>query len=238
MITGASGTIGSAISVMLAEHGIDVILHYHKNKNNIDKVERICKDKGVNTYVIQGDLTKIEQIEMIFKKLESMNLYPNILINNAGIAQYGLVQDIDFVEWKKVIDSHVLSTFFCSQKVIPEMIRQKYGRIVNISSVWGDKGAANEVAYSMAKGAVNTFTKALAKELAPSGITVNAIAPGIVFSPMMVDFTQEEIEILKNEIPMGRFAKAKEIAHSVLYLLHPNSSYITGQIINIDGGWN
>ncbi len=117
------------------------------------------------------------------------------------------------------------------------MIRNHYGRIINISSVWGQIGAANEVLYSSAKGAIDTFTKALAKELAPSGITVNAIAPGVILSPMMSEFSQQDLETLRNDIPMHRFGQPADIAHHVLHLIQPDSSYMTGQIIRIDGGW-
>jgi len=238
LITGASGTIGKSIAIKLAQEGIDVILHYNKNQEEIKKVEEICKEQNVMTLIVQADLSKIEEINGLFEQINAINFHPNILVNTSGIAHYGLIQDITYTEWVEVINTHVMSSFFCSQKVIPEMVRNRFGRIINISSIWGESGAANEVVYSMAKGAINTFTKSLAKELAPSGITVNAIAPGVVMSRMMEKFTDDEIEDLINQIPMNRFADPIEIAETALHLIHTKSSYITGQIIKIDGGWS
>lgn len=237
LVTGASGVIGSAIAIMLAASGIDVILHYHQNYEGIKEVDEKCQKEGVKAWVIKADLADIKEINLMFDHIKNLDIVPNILVNAAGASHYGLIQDVTFENWQKLININMMSSFFCSQKVVSEMVRTGFGRIINISSIWGEKGAANEVIYSMTKGAINSFTKALAKELAPSGITVNAVAPGIVMSNMMGNFTNEELEELKTQIPMNRFAKAVEIAQSVLHFLHPNSSYITGQITNIDGGW-
>ncbi|MFV9509784.1 elongation factor P 5-aminopentanone reductase [Tepidibacillus sp. LV47] len=236
LITGASSTIGIAIAKKLANKKIPLILHYYRNKERIDEFMR-QQITGNDLLAFSVDLSTIEGIENLFRQIEKTGLKPTILINNVGASHYGLIQDVTYEEYQKIMNIMVMSTFFCSQKVVPNMIRQKFGRIINISSVWGQVGAANEVLYSMAKGAIDSFTKALAKELAPSGITVNAIAPGIVLSPMMANFSQEELEMMKNEIPMNRFAKPEEIASLVVHLLQPESSYITGQIIRIDGGW-
>ncbi|MGD9677186.1 MAG: SDR family oxidoreductase [Vulcanibacillus sp.] len=238
LITGASGEIGSEVSLMLAKNNFDLILHFFSNYEKIKTLQEGCKEYGVNVVIKQADLSKYDDICNIFKFINDINMNPNVVINSAGISNYGLIQDVSYSDWKGLIDLHLMGTYFCTQKALPEMLKQNYGRIINISSIWGENGAANEVLYSMSKGAINSFTKALAKELAPSGITVNAIAPGIVMSKMMSHFTLEEIEELKTEIPMNRFAKPIEIAESVLHLLHHNSAYITGQIINIDGGWN
>lgn len=237
LITGASGEIGSAISLLLAENQIDLILQYYSNLKKNEFLEFNCKKHGVNVITVQTDLRDYNQICNLFNFIDEINMNPNIIINSAGLASYGLIQDVSYQTWKELININLLGTFFCTQKAIPEMLKQKYGRIINISSIWGEKGAANEVLYSMTKGAVNSFTKALAKELAPSGITVNAIAPGIVMSKMISEFTEKELEYIKKDIPMNRFALPIEIAQSVLHLLHHNSDYITGQIINIDGGW-
>ncbi|GBF11313.1 SDR family oxidoreductase [Tepidibacillus infernus] len=238
LVTGASGTIGSAIAKHLLLNNIEVIMQYHQHLDRIKEIEQQFINHQVRLWTIQADLSTIEGINNLFLHIARLGLHPSILINAAGISHYGLIQDVSFKEWQKVIHSHVLSAYFCSQKVIPEMIKNKYGRIVNISSIWGEKGAANEVLYSMAKGAINTFTKALAKELAPSGITVNAIAPGIVMSDMMANFSQLELEEMKKEIPLQRFASPSEIAEWVYHFLDSNSAYVTGQIIHIDGGWN
>lgn len=237
LVTGASGVLGSAIAKKIAFEGIDVALHYHQNEKGVKETEKACRAAGVNTWVVQADFEIMDEIEGMFQTLNDWKVYPNILINNAGLSHYGLIQEVKYLDFLKLIHTHLTGTFFISQKLIPEMLRLKYGRIVNISSVWGDVGAANEVLYSMVKGALNTFTKALAKELAPSGITVNTVAPGIFLSEMMKDFTKEELEELKNEIPMNRFADPEEIAQTVLYFLDDRASYITGQMMKVDGGW-
>lgn len=237
LLTGASGAIGSAIALMLAKNNYNLILQYNKNEENIHRVREEALKLNVSVNIIQADLSQGTGIIKLFSEIDSLQLSPTILINNAGISAYGLIQDVSYEEYYKVINTNLSSIFFCSQKTLPYMLKEEFGRIINISSVWGKVGAANEVLYSTTKGAINTFTKALAKELAPSGITVNAIAPGIVLSNMLADFSKDEIEDLLLEMPMSRFANPEEIAQAVLYLIGPNSSYVTGQILTIDGGW-
>ena len=237
LITGASGTIGSSIANTLANEGFSLILHYHNNRKILDQLKQTYRDKDLEIVIVQEDLSTFEGISQLYAKIEEHQLSPSILINSLGVASYGLIQDVTFDTWEQLVNINMMSYFFCSQLAIPYMIKNKYGRIINISSIWGEQGAANEAAYSMTKGAINTLTKAFAKELAPSGITVNAIAPGVVMSKMMESFTQEELAQLKSEIPLHRFLYPEEIAFQVLHLINDNSSYITGQIITMDGGW-
>ncbi len=238
LITGASGTIGSSIANLLAQEGYSLILHYHHNREVVEKISEKYSGEGRRIVLIQEDLSSFEGVKQLFITIEENQLNPSVLINALGIASYGLIQDVSLKNFEYLINVNVMSYFFCAQLAIPFMIKNKFGRIINISSIWGEQGAANEVAYSMTKGAVNTFTKALAKELAPSGVTVNAIAPGIVYSKMMSSFSQGELEELKASIPLQRFLDGSEIAHQVLHLLKDYSSYITGQIITMDGGWS
>lgn len=238
LITGASGEIGSSIAKILGKEGYQLVLHYHTNDQALSKLENNLKIFNIKVKKVKADLTNHDEINQLFNDLGESNFFPNILVNNAGISSYGLIQDVSINEFHHLINANIMSAYFCSQKVVPEMIKNGYGRIINISSIWGEIGAANEVLYSLTKGAINTFTKALARELAPSGITVNAIAPGVVMSKMMAEFDQEELDELKNDIPMRRFLKGEEIGQMVLHLLHPNSSYMTGQILTIDGGWS
>lgn len=236
LVTGASGEIGSAIALMLAKNNYHLILQYNENKGNVYRIKEDLKNK-ISVEIIQADLAEEAGVNKLFTEIKLLNLSPTILINCAGISKYGLIQDVNHSVYQKVMNANLGSTFFCSQQIIPYMLEERFGRIINISSIWGSIGAANEVLYSTTKGAINTFTKALAKELAPSGITVNAIAPGIVMSKMMAGFTQNEIDALLMEMPMNRFANPEEIAQAVLYLVSPGASYVTGQILTIDGGW-
>lgn len=183
-------------------------------------------------------MSKEEDVAMMFDVAEKNFGHVDILINNAGISHFSLIQDIEFETWKNVINTNLNSVFLNSKRAIPNMISNHYGVIINMSSIWGDFGASMEALYSTSKGGINTFTKALAKELAPSGIRVNAIAPGMVETDMMRnDFTDEEIEELKNEVSSNRFARPEEIAGLVKYLISDEASYITGDIIHINGGF-
>lgn len=160
----------------------------------------------------------------------------DVLVNNAGISYVGLLTDMSEEDWNRVISSNLTSVFNCCSLAIPEMVRKKSGKIINISSVWGNVGASCEVAYSASKGGMNAFTKALAKELAPSNIQVNAIACGAIDTEMNSLLTDEELSELKNEIPAGRLGRAEEVA-DLVYQLSRDNTYLTGQIIGLDGGW-
>jgi len=236
LITGASGEIGGAIAQLLADSNIDLVLVYNNNSVKIEEVQRKCPK--VQVTAIQVDLSSYNNIVDLVIDLEQKRIYPDILINAIGVSHYGLIQDIEYEEWQSVININQMAPFFLTQKLVPKMISSRFGRIINISSIWGEKGAANEVLYSMTKGAINTFTKALAKELAPSNVTVNAIAVGVINSKMLEGFNEDELAQLRDQIPMGRFANPLEVAQLVLHLLQNNSSYITGQIIGVDGGWS
>ncbi|GJM71372.1 hypothetical protein HMSSN036_35880 [Paenibacillus macerans] len=171
------------------------------------------------------------------ERLDHYGLHPDILVNNAGISHYGLLSDVTEEEWDDVMNVNLKSVFMCSQLFMPYMIRQRFGRIINVSSVWGISGGSCETVYSAAKGGVNAFTKALAKELAPSGVTVNAVAPGAVRTEMMERFDEGELKQLEEEIPAGRLASPQEISSLIYFLALPESGYITGQIISPNGGW-
>lgn len=186
---------------------------------------------------VSADLRSREQIERMREKLESHGLMPDILVNNAGISHYGLLSDVTEEIWDEVMAINLKGTFLCTQIMMPHMISQRYGRIINVSSIWGLSGASCEVLYSTTKGGVNAFTKALAKELAPSGVTVNAVAPGAVQTSMLNHLDQDELKMLEEEIPAGRLAQPDEISSLVYFLALPESGYINGQIISPNGGW-
>jgi 3-oxoacyl-[acyl-carrier protein] reductase len=237
LITGASRGIGAAIAERFASAGMNVVIHYLQSHESANDVARRCLGYGVKALTVTADLRNKEQILRMKEKLQSHRLMPDILVNNAGIAHYAMLQDVSEDDWDDIMDVNLKGMFLCTQIFMPYMIQQRYGRIINVSSIWGISGASCEVAYSTAKGGMNSFTKALAKELAPSGVTVNAVAPGAVETGMISGLNPAEKTALQNEIPAGRFARPEEIAALVYFIALPESGYITGQIISPNGGW-
>lgn len=238
LITGASRGIGADIALRFASVGMNVIIHYLNSHEMANDVARRCMELGANVLTVSADLRQRADIVKMKEKLDSHQLKPDILVNNAGISHYSMVADVDEDKWDEVMAVNLKSVFLCSQLFMPYMISQRFGRIINVSSIWGISGGSCEAVYSAAKGGVNAFTKALAKELAPSGVTVNAVAPGAVKTDMMERFGEEELKMLADEIPLGRLADPEEIASLVYFLALPESSYITGQIISPNGGWH
>lgn len=237
LVTGASRGIGAAIAERFATVGMNVVIHYLQSHEAANETARKCLAHGAKVLTVTADVRSREQVERMKEKLDHHGLVPDILVNNAGVAHYGMLCDVTEEQWDFVLDVNLKGTFLCTQTFMAAMVRQKYGRIINVSSIWGITGASCEVIYSTAKGGINAFTKALAKELAPSGVTVNAVAPGAVDTDMLAGFNAEEKTALQREIPAGRFASPKEIASLVYFLALPESGYITGQIISPNGGW-
>ncbi|CAM3360463.1 elongation factor P 5-aminopentanone reductase [Marinicrinis lubricantis] len=237
LITGASRGIGAAIAKRFASAGMNIVIHYRESHEAANEVARSCLELGAQVLTVTADVSKKNQIDKMVEKLEQHGMLPNVLINNAGISHFGLISDVSEEEWDEVMNVNLKGMFLCTQAFLPQMIRQKWGRIINVSSVWGLTGASCESVYSTAKGGVNAFTKALAKELAPSHITVNAIAPGVIDTEMNHRLDGEEKLALQSEIPAGRFGQPEEIASLAYFLALPESSYITGQIISPNGGW-
>lgn len=236
LITGASRGIGRHIAVEMGRAGAVVAINYCKDENGIKKTERLLKEEGIYFKVYRSDvknseLTKkmIENVVKDFGKLD-------ILVNNAGISKVGLFFDMTEEDYNEVIDTNLKGVFNCTSAVVKYMIKSKAGCIINISSIWGKMGASCEVLYSASKGAVDSFTKALGKELAPSNIRVNAIAPGVIDTSMNSIFTEEERKAMENEIPMMKFGKSEDIGKVAVFLASDSASYITSQIISVDGG--
>lgn len=235
LVTGASGGIGSAISKKLAEQGYHLYLHYRKGKEEVDQLKVECERLGSYAICLQADLESVGNLEDMISQIGRT---PEILINNAGLTHYGLFAETKLSDIEQLYRINVRAPFLLAQKFTPFMVRRGFGRIINISSIWGLTGASCEVLYSMTKGALLAFTKALAKELAPSGITVNAVVPGAIEGDLLHrQFAREELESIASEIPMGRLGKPEEIASLVCYLLQPDAEYITGQVISPNGGW-
>lgn len=234
LITGASGGIGTSIARKLLDEGYHLYLHYHQNKQAIDELIESTKQKNVMITPIQADLTNHSGAN---KLLNEIKMPIDLLVLNSGMSFYGLITDMKDVDIEQMVTLHITSPFRLTQKLIPSMISNKAGNIIVITSVWGLVGASCEVMYSMVKGGQNSFVKALAKELAPSQIRVNAIAPGAIDTKMLSHFSIEEIDQLKEEIPLGRLGNPDEIADTVVYLASNRASYMTGQILSVNGGW-
>ncbi|QGQ96293.1 SDR family oxidoreductase [Paenibacillus psychroresistens] len=237
LITGASRGIGAAVAQRFAAVGMNIVIHYNQGHEAANEVARSCMQQGSKVLTISADIRSKEQLLKMQEKLAKHEMLPDILVNNAGISHYGMLADVTEEQWDDLMNVNLKGTFFTSQIFMERMVQLKYGRIINVSSIWGISGASCEVAYSTTKGGINAFTKALAKELAPSNVTVNAVAPGAVDTAMMNHLAAEEVTAIQSEIPAGRFAMPDEIASLVYFLALPESSYITGQIISPNGGW-
>lgn len=233
LITGASGGIGQAIAISLAEKGYNLYLHYNKNEQSIRELLTKLQLYGGEYLPILADLAEADGYKKICSQIFSLDA----IIHCGGNSHYGLLVDLKKEEAESLMRVHVLNPLMITKELLPKFLTKGSGNIIVITSIWGQTGAACEVAYSMAKGAQIAFVKALSKEVALNGIRVNAIAPGAVETPMMDRFSMEEKACLDAEIPMGRLGHPEEIANGVSFLLSAESSYITGQILSINGGW-
>lgn len=235
-VTGGAGGIGTAISQMLALSGYNVAIGYNNSKEAANSLKHYLLGTGANADTFFCDVTNIASIESAIS--ESVRKFGEIdvLINNAGISQQKLFTDITAEEWRRMMNVNIDGIFNMTKTILPSMIRRKHGRIINVSSIWGMVGASCEVHYSTAKAAAIGFTKALAKEVAPCGITVNCVAPGVIETSMNNFLCDEEISCLKEEVPAGRFGTPEEVAHCILNLADEKSGYLTGQVISPNGG--
>ncbi len=233
LITGASGGIGSSTALKMAEEGWNLYLHYHSNEEAMKELVHSIDHCGVEVIPIRADLSLPEEVEILVGNIFQLDA----LIYSSGNSNWGLFQDHTESDIDYMINLHVKSPMLLVQRLLPKLVERK-GAIVMVSSIWGQIGAACEVVYSTVKGAQLAFVKSLSKELALSGVRMNAVAPGAVDTPMMGLFSEEEVTALHEEIPMGRLAKADEIADSIQFLLSPKASYITGQTLSVNGGWH
>ncbi len=235
IVTGGAKGIGRAIAFEYANSGYNVIINYKTSEKeaNLIKEELIKQGKSVEIY--KADLCKKEEVENMIKFVEKKYKTIDVLINNAGISQIKPFADIEEDDWDNMINNNLKTVYLVTKSVINNMINQKNGSIVNISSIWGLTGASCEVHYSAAKAAIIGMTKALAKEMALSNINVNAIAPGLIKTDMNSELKKEELEEIEEDIPLKRMGTPEEIAKVVKWL--SETKYITGQVIRIDGGW-
>lgn len=233
LITGASRGIGRSVASALASSGFDLYLTCRNNRELLDSLaEELRRSYGIQCYCYAFSICDEDKVSEMFRDIP----YLDVLVNNAGISYVGLLTDMTYQQWREVIDINLSACFLTCRHAVPEMVRRRRGKIINISSVWGSTGASMEVAYSASKGGVNAFTRALAKELAPSNIQVNGAAFGVIDTRMNACFSEEEMDQLRQEIPADRLGSVREAAQMISQIIHA-PAYLTGQIITMDGGW-
>lgn len=235
IVTGGSRGIGKCLVENLAREGHNVILNYNKSEKQAKKIQCDLKEEGVIIEIYKADVSKREDVkklvEFAIEKMQGID----VLINNAGIAKLQMFQDVTEDDWNEMIDTNLKSAFYMSQAVIPYMIHKKKGCIINISSIWGMVGASCETVYSISKAGIDALTKSLAKELGPSNIRVNSIAPGVIDTEMNSHIDKTIKKEIENETPLGKIGKPIDIYKCVNWLI--NEEFTTGQIISINGGY-
>ena len=236
IITGASRGIGKAIALAFAKHQWNIVIIASKSEHELFITKQEIESLGSRCLSFLGNVGNPDFAPFVIEQTIQHFSQIDCLINNAGISMVGLMTDVTPMDWDRILSTNLSSVFYFSRVTVPHMVHRKQGHIINISSVWGEVGASCEVAYSASKGGVNALTKALAKELAPSNISVNAISCGAIKTSMNEWLTEEEEQVLIDEIPAGRLGTATEVA-DLVYTTATSSSYFTGQIIRIDGGW-
>lgn len=236
VVTGASRGIGAATAVSLGDAGYTVAVLYKSNQAGAEKtVEKIQKNGG-QARAYQLDVTDSTAVTAVTAQITAELGDISVLVNNAGVSEQKLFTDITDADWSNMLSVHLNGAFYLSRAVLPAMLHEKYGRIINIASMWGETGGSCEVHYSAAKAGLIGLTKALAKELAPSGITVNAVSPGAVETDMMKMLGREVCESVAEETPVGRLGQPEEIADAVCFLASEKAAYITGQVLSVNGG--
>lgn len=237
LITGASRGIGKAIAELFAENNYNVVINYRSSDVKAHELYNKLVKNNRSAMLIKADVSNREQVDEMYAKIKVAYGGVDVLINNAGIAEQKLFTDVSEDDWDNMFDINVKGMFNCTQAVLNDMISNKYGKIINISSIWGLVGASCEVAYASSKAAVIGFTKSLAKELGPSNICVNCIAPGIIDTDMNASLDDKAINELKEQTPLIRLGSVEDIANLALYLASDKANFITGQIISPNGGF-
>jgi len=237
LITGSSKGIGAATAILFAQKGYNVVINYNDSYESASLLCRSLVSHGYSVITQKANVANRLEVELMVKETLYKFGSLDILVNNAGIAHQALITETDEVDFDKIIDINLKGVFNCCKCVIPSMISKQSGKIINISSMWGEVGASCEAAYSASKAGVIGLTKALAKELAPSGICVNCITPGLIETSMNSNLTVEELASFVDEIPLGRMGNADEIAAAIEFLASDKADYITGQILGVNGGY-
>ena len=236
LITGAGHGIGRAIALRLAKEGINIVINYSSSEDEAAELAQEAETFGVETLLLKADISKEEEVSRLFEKALTLSGRIDILVNNAGITRDNLLLRMSEADFDRVIDINLKGSFLCMKKAARIMLKQRYGRIINISSVVGLRGNAGQVNYAASKAGIIGMTKSLAKELASRNITVNALAPGMIETKMSEEMSETAKKTMLDMIPAGRIGKAEEVAHAAAFLASKEASYITGQVICVDGG--
>lgn len=237
IITGASKGIGAATAILFARKGYNVVINYNNSFESANLLTRSLSGQGFSVMAFKANVANKLETELLIKETMYKFGSVDVLVNNAGVAFQGLIDQTDEYDSDRIFDINLKGVYNCCRAAVPEMVAQKSGKIINVSSMWGQVGASCEVAYSAAKAGVIGLTKALAKELAPSGITVNTIAPGLIETAMNANIGVEELNNFVDEIPLGRMGSADEVAAAIYFLASSDADYITGQVLGVNGGY-
>ena len=237
LITGASRGIGREIAIKFASEGYNIVLNYNSSEKKALEIAKQIEKLGVKCLTVKADVSiESEVIAMVDTALKDFGRI-DVLVNNAGVALSKLFQLTTTDEVARVFGVNTFGVINCSKAVVPSMVSEKAGKIINISSIWGKVGASMETIYSASKGAVIAFTMALAKELAPSGISVNCVCPGVIDTDMLLEYTEDDKKDLKEQTPLNRLGTPQDVANAVYFLASDNATFITGQVITVDGGF-
>ena len=236
VVTGGSRGIGRAVCIQLAKQGCNVVVNYCHGEAAAAETVALCKAENANAVAVQADVSTAEGCKALFEQAVNAFGRVDILVNNAGITRDNLILRMSEEDFDAVLNANLKGAFLCCKEAARRMVRQRYGRIVNLSSVVGLRGNAGQTNYSASKAGLIGLTKALAKEEGPSGITVNCVAPGVIDTDMMASFTAEDKAALAEETPVGRLGTAEEVAKLLLYLAGEDAGYITGQVFGVNGG--
>ncbi|MCY3544523.1 MAG: 3-oxoacyl-[acyl-carrier-protein] reductase [Chloroflexi bacterium] len=236
LVTGASKGIGRAISLELARLGVKVAVNYNSSKSEAQEVVQTITEMGGDAFAVHADVSDLDHVNAMVDKVNDKWGGVNILVNNAGIINDGLLMRMSDEQWHRVMGVNLNGTFFCTRATLRHMVRERWGRVINIGSVVGIRGNVGQTNYSSSKAAIIGFTKSLAKEVATRNITVNAVTPGYISTETVAGLTQRQKDTIMTWIPQGKFGNTEDIANMVGYLASEKASYVTGQIISVDGG--